>query len=120
VLWLRQLVTCRLLTADFQVQSKGSWYEIFGEESGIEAGFSAALSCSPASYYSTSAPYSLVLGFRPVTLSLYSSLNIGDEVSHLYKTTDKIIVLNVLIFTFLYSRHEGKVSDERIILKLIL
>jgi hypothetical protein len=63
---MAQAVSCRLLTADFQVQSKGNSYEIFDEESGIEAGFSEALCFSPASYYSTSAPYSLSLGSRPV------------------------------------------------------
>jgi hypothetical protein len=32
------------------------------------------------------------------TLSLFSSLNTSDQVSHLYKTTCKVIVLYVLIF----------------------
>jgi len=35
------------------------------------------------------------------TLSLRSSLNFSDQVSHPYKTTGKIIVLYVLIFVFL-------------------
>jgi hypothetical protein len=35
------------------------------------------------------------------TPSLYSCLNVKDRVSHPYKTTDKIIVLYILIFTFL-------------------
>jgi hypothetical protein len=37
------------------------------------------------------------------TLSLRSSLNASDQVSHLYKTTGGIIVLYILIFRFLVS-----------------
>jgi hypothetical protein len=33
-------------------------------------------------------------------LSLRSSLNVSDHISHPYKTTDKIILLYILIFTF--------------------
>jgi hypothetical protein len=41
-------------------------------------------------------------------LNLCSLLNVKDQVSHPYKTTRKIIVLYVLIFTFLCSGREGK------------
>jgi hypothetical protein len=34
------------------------------------------------------------------TLSLYSSVNVRDQVSHLYRTTGKITVLYILIFKF--------------------
>ena len=41
------------------------------------------------------------------TLSLCSSLSVSDQVSHPFKTTGKIIVLNILIFKFL----AGKLED---------
>jgi hypothetical protein len=40
------------------------------------------------------------------TPSLYSSLNVSDQVSHPCKTTDKIIVLYILIFIFLDNKLE--------------
>jgi hypothetical protein len=42
------------------------------------------------------------------TLSLRSSLNVSNQVSHPYKTTGKIIVLYIRIFTFFYSKPEHK------------
>jgi hypothetical protein len=40
------------------------------------------------------------------TFSLCSSLTIRDHVSHPYRTTGKMIVLYILIFTFFNSRRE--------------
>jgi hypothetical protein len=42
------------------------------------------------------------------TLKLCSSLNVRDQVSHPYKTADKIIVLYILIFTFIHVRREDR------------
>jgi hypothetical protein len=42
------------------------------------------------------------------TLSLCSSLNVRDQLSHPHKTTGRILVLCILIFTFLDSRREDK------------
>jgi hypothetical protein len=45
------------------------------------------------------------------TLSLRSSLNVRDQVSHPYKTTGKTIVLYILIFIFLVNKWEYERFD---------
>jgi hypothetical protein len=42
------------------------------------------------------------------TLSLCSSLNVRDQVSHPYRTRDRTIVLYIVILMFLDSRQEDK------------
>jgi hypothetical protein len=42
------------------------------------------------------------------TLSQCSSPNVRGQVSHLYKTIGKIILVYILIFMFFYSRWENK------------
>ena len=41
-------------------------------------------------------------------LSLHSPLNVSNKISHPYKTTDKIMLLYILIFKFLDSKLEDK------------
>jgi hypothetical protein len=41
-------------------------------------------------------------------LIMQFSLNVRDKVSHSYKTTSKIIISCILIFTFLYNSREDK------------
>jgi hypothetical protein len=61
------------------------------------------MQCSPTSYTSSlfSQNIPLVTLFWN-TISLCSSLNVRDQVPHPQKTTGKIIVLYILIFTFVY------------------
>jgi hypothetical protein len=53
-------------------------------------------------------PHILLNNLFSNTLSLCSSLNVRDQVSHPCRTTGKIIVLNTLIFKVLDSRREDK------------
>jgi len=57
---------------------------------------------------SLSSPNILLRTLFSNTLSLRSSLNVIDQVSHPYKTKGKITVLYILIFVFLNSNLEEK------------
>ena len=63
----------------------------------------------PQSTWTKSSCCVLILYIIKWTLSLHFSLNASDLVSHPYKTTDRIIVLYTLIFTFLDSNLEDKI-----------
>ena len=53
-------------------------------------------------------PNTLLNALFSNTLSLRSSLNVSDQLSHPYRTTGNIIVLYILIFKFVYSKLEDK------------
>jgi hypothetical protein len=55
----------------------------------------------------------LVITLSSYTVSLYSSLNMRDHVSHLYKTTGTIKVLCVLTSALLDSRLKAKDSEPK-------
>jgi hypothetical protein len=62
-------------------------------------------------FYSTSSlfgPDILLSTLFSNTLSLFSSLNVRDQVSHPYITIGKIVGLYILIFTFYDSRREDR------------
>jgi hypothetical protein len=64
---------------------------------------------SPASL-SLLGPNTLLSTLFSSTVSLCSSLNVSDQVSHPYKTTAKIIDRYILLFIFLDSKLEDKNS----------
>jgi hypothetical protein len=55
------------------------------------------------------------------TLSLCSSFNVRDQVSHPYRTTGKIVLLYILIFMFIDSRREDiRFCTEKVLIKAII
>jgi hypothetical protein len=58
-------------------------------------------------------PYILLSILLSNTFSLCSSLNVREQVPHPYRTTGHIVVLCILIFTFINSRHEDKLFWTR-------
>jgi hypothetical protein len=60
------------------------------------------------SHFKWTLPIILISTLFSNTLSLRSSLNVGDQFSHPYKTTGKILVLYILIFKFLDRKLEDK------------
>jgi len=81
---------------------------IFGEEYRSLSSSLCSLLHSPVTW-SLLGPNILLSTQFSNPLSLYSSLNVSNQVSHPYKTTGKITVLYVLIFIFL----EGKLEDQK-------
>jgi len=56
----------------------------------------------------------------PNTLSLRSSLNVSDQVSHSHKTTGKIIVPYILIFIFLDNKHSYLTLGDNVMMTELL
>jgi hypothetical protein len=59
---------------------------------------------SPTSHYFIFGPNVLLSTLFLNTLRLCTSLIVRDHVSHPYRTTDKVVVLYILIFTFIDCR----------------
>ena len=79
--------------------------KIFGDEYGLFRSSLCIFLHSPVTS-SPLGPNILLSTLFSNTLSLLSCLNVSDQVSYPHKTTGEIIFLQILIFTFLYSKLE--------------
>jgi hypothetical protein len=82
---------------------------IFGEEHRSQSSLLQSLSSPLPCYLVHLMPKDPPLHSIPEKVSLYSSLNVKDQVAHRYKPTGIIIVLYVLSLIFL----DSKLEDQR-------